>query len=44
MLDFLEWQVMLGIYIVGFIMGFASAIGLAQWLMHRRNMRDEDEG
>lgn len=45
-LDLLGWQVVLGVWLVGYIMGWASSIGVAFWLIHRHSKnvdKDEDE-
>lgn len=42
MSDFLTWQVALGILIVGYILGFASAIVYANLLIRRRNRKKAD--
>lgn len=36
----LEWQVMFGMLVIGFILGFVSSIGIAYLIQKNRNDRD----
>jgi len=39
MIGFISWQTALGFFVVGYVMGFASSIALAQFIVHRRERR-----
>lgn len=41
MIGFIAWQTAFGFWVVGFIMGFASSIGLAAYLVHRARVKYE---
>lgn len=40
MIGFIAWQELLGIWLVGYFMGFASSIGVAAWIVYRRRHRE----
>ena len=39
MIGFISLQTAIGFFIIGFIMGFASSLGLAAYLVHRERVR-----